>query len=50
MGKVAGRVLEVVRAGALAVGTAFLLGLWFQGMARLGLRGVYPETRPARRA
>lgn len=37
------RLLELVRAGALAAGTMYLLGLWFQGMARLGLRESFPD-------
>jgi len=43
MGRVGRRILDFGRAGALAAGTAFLLGVWFQGMARLGFRGFYPD-------
>jgi hypothetical protein len=43
MGKLGRRLLDFVRAGALAAGTAALLGVWFQGMARLGFREVYPN-------
>jgi hypothetical protein len=43
MGKLSSRILELLRAGALAAGTAFLLGVWFQGMARLGFRSDYPD-------
>jgi hypothetical protein len=46
MGKLARRLVEVLRAGALAAGTSFLLGVWCQGMARLGFRGVYPDGLP----
>lgn len=43
MGRPGRRILDFARAGALAAGTAFLLGLWFQGMAELGFRGHYPN-------
>jgi hypothetical protein len=35
--------LDLLRAGALATGTAFLLGVWLQGLAKLGFRGSYPD-------
>jgi hypothetical protein len=43
MGKLGRRLLDFVRAGALAAGAAALLGVWFQGMARLGFREVFPD-------
>jgi hypothetical protein len=44
MGKLGRRLLDLVRAGARAAGAAALLGVWFQGMARLGFREVYPNS------
>lgn len=35
--------LDLLRAGALATGAAFLLGVWLQGLAKLGFRGTYPD-------
>jgi len=35
--------LDFARGGGLAAGSAMLLGLWFQGMHRLGFREAYPD-------
>lgn len=44
MGRKFGAVLDFLRVGALGAGAAMLLGLWLQGMQRLGFRDEFPNS------